>query len=470
MIRSHVARAAAALAAVLAAAPAPAEPERTGREIYDEQLRLRLDQQAPDAREVGFDAGGWFHFALFVYDDPTVPQERALRKYQLRGWASLNVQAVHRAYVRGLLNWDGWNEGDNPAGRGDDFDEQIERAWYQFDLGQLVQNATGERPAFDFRMKVGREFATIGTALALSMPLDMVQFDARLGHWQLMALLGKPSPHTRNLDDSLWVAHHQDRCLFGAELAYTGLPQHRLFAYFLYNEDHTGPSPPDSAQRYDYSSRYVGVGSEGTLLTPALRYQWELVGEWGRTYSDGVSSGGQDDICAMALDVLMEYLCPRPTRPRVSFEYLYASGDADRSSSATSTVGGNRAGTTDGAFNAFGFRDTGIAFSPRISNLSIYILGASFFPLERLDAFRNMEVGTKLFFYHKSAASGAISDTTATNNAQWVGWEWDAYCDWRLTSDLAWTVRYGAFFPGSAYNGSDKSCRQFLYTGVVFSF
>jgi len=44
------------------------------------------------------------------------------------------------------------------------------------------------------------------------------------------------------------------------------------------------------------------------------------------------------------------------------------------------------------------------------------------------------------------------------------------FCNWRLTSDLAWTIRYGAFFPGSAYDGGDKTCRQFVYTGMVLSF
>jgi hypothetical protein len=152
------------------------------------------------------------------------------------------------------------------------------------------------------------------------------------------------------------------------------------------------------------------------------------------------------------------------------FEYIWGSGDRDRTLSSVATVGGNRSHTTDHAFNAFGFRDTGIAFSPRISNVHIYSLGATCRPLEDLAMFEQMEVGTKVFFYHKSRAAGPISDTTAINDDAWLGWEWDIFCNWRLTSDLAWTVRYGAFQPGSAYDGGDKSCRQFLYTGVVLSF
>ena len=93
-----------------------------------------------------------------------------------------------------------------------------------------------------------------------------------------------------------------------------------------------------------------------------------------------------------------------------------------------------------------------------MSNLHIYVLGASFFPLESVRMFNELEVGTKAFIYNKST-SGPISDTSADATSRWVGWEWDIYADWRITSDLAWTIRYGFFQPGSAF--SDRQCRQF---------
>ena len=40
--------------------------------------------------------------------------------------------------------------------------------------------------------------------------------------------------------------------------------------------------------------------------------------------------------------------------------------------------------------------------------------------------------------------------------------------NWRITSDLSWTIRYGAFFPGRAFD--DRSCRQFLMTAVILNF
>ena len=438
-----------------------------GRTVYDEQLRLRLDEQVAAAREIGLDAGGWFSFAVFNYNDTTVRKTRTLRQYQIRGWASVDVHGVHKGYVRGMLGWDDWNSGRNPSGRGDEDAEEVERAWYQFDLGQIHRNRTGQEPPLAFKIKVGRQYATIGTGLALAMPLDMIRMDLAASQWEMMALLGKTRRHSANLDSSANVATRQKRSFWGIEVKYTGLEGHRPFAYFLSNEDHTTPKPRDATQSYAYDSRYVGVGSTGNVLLPNLRYQVEAVGEWGKTYSEVVTSG-RDRIEAMAVDAMLEYFFNAPTHPRVSVEYLWGSGDGNRRASSTSTVGGNQAGSPDHAFNAFGFRDTGLAFNPAVSNMHIYQIGASFFPFEQHKLLKKMEVGTKTFFYHKCSPNGAISDTTGTNTSRWVGWEWDVYCDWRITSDLSWTIRYGAFRPGAAF--ANNSCRRFLYTGVTLSF
>ena len=442
----------------------------TGLKVYDELLRLRLDEQPPTAKEITFDCGGWLTVSFFDFDDASASKVRTMGQYQLRGWASMNIRDEHQAYVRGVQNFSDWNHGDNPrTDRGDDYHAKIERAWYQFNFGQFMRNRTGERPPVDVRFKIGREFSTIGTALVLSMPLDMIKFEVEACDWELTAMIGKTIKDTHNIDDSTLVFSHQERTIFGTEVAYDGFDHHRPFFYFMTNRDHTNPSLPDPFQSYEYSSSYIGIGSEGTIVLPNLRYQLEFVGEWGRTYSDGVTDG-KDRICAMAANAALEYLFGTKMHPKVMFEYIFGSGDSDRQLSATSTVGGNLAGTEDNAFNAFGFRDTGIAFSPRISNIHIYSFGATFFPLETMELFRKMEVGSKVFFYHKASRQGAISDTTAINNVRDLGWEWDIFCDWRITSDLAWTVRYGLFNPSSAYDGTDKDIRHFLYSGIIVSF
>ena len=318
-------------------------------------------------------------------------------------------------------------------------------------------------------VKVGRDYYTIGTALTLALPLDAVQVTAHWKNWQVTGLFGMTLHDTPNIDDSDAVSDHMDRQFWGGELRYKGFSRHEPFAYFLLQRDHTGADYKSATQAYHYDSNYVGIGSSGSILSPHLRYETELVFECGRSFAEGVSDT-TERIDAMAFDLLLEYLFPTKMHPKASFEYLFGTGDRNRRLSSTSTVGGNMTGTPDHAFNAFGFRDTGLAFGPDMANLHIFSGGVSVFPLEDHGRwFKKMEIGTKVFFYMKHRNSGAISDTTAVNASSWVGWEWDVFCNWRVTSDVSWTIRYGIFAPGEAFGGN-KDSRHFLYSGLTYSF
>jgi len=147
---------------------------------------------------------------------------------------------------------------------------------------------------------------------------------------------------------------------------------------------------------------------------------------------------------------------------------MFASGDADRLLSTSGAAGGNRTGSLDTAFNGFGFRDTGVSAALIPSNLHIWRAGASFAPLEKLALFRDFELGSNWFLYHKNRSHGAISDATADEPHGFVGWEMDYFVNWRLSSDLSWTIRWGTFFPADAY--SDQGSRCFLFSGLTWSF
>ncbi len=450
----------------------PAANLAGGGRVYQEQLRVELDKQQASARQIGLDGGGWYTFALFDYDDAAERKERTLRQHQLRLWGNYTDAGVHTFYVRGVVGYDDWNSGANPDIWGksaDDFAEpRVERAWYAFDYDRLVRNRTGRDPELGIVAKVGRDYYTIGSGLTLALPLDAVQLVTHWKNWQATGLFALTIHDTPNIDDSDAVSDHMDRMFYGGEVRYKGFSRHEPFAYFLFQRDHTGKNDDVPAQSYHYDSNYFGIGSTGSLLLPNLRYETELVFETGRSFAEGVTHE-QEPIRAMAFDLLLEYLFDCKMHPKTSFEYLYGSGDRNRRVSATSSVGGNLAGTPDHAFNAFGFRDTGLAFGPDLANLHIFAGGVSLFPLEDCDWFEKMEVGSKVFFYMKDRNSGAISDTTVVNNSSWVWWEWDMFCNWRVTSDVSWTIRYGLFHPGEAFGGA-KDTRHFLYTGLTFSF
>ncbi len=462
-----------ACAAPLGAQPA-ARPAPSLR-LYDEALRVELDKQQAAARRIGLDGGGWFSFALFNYDDAEARKDRTLRQYDLRLWGRYVHAGVHTFYVRGVVGYDDWNSGDNPDILGkhaDDFREpRVERAWYLFDYDQLVRNRTGQAPPIGLQLKIGRDYYTIGSSLALALPLDAVQLIAHVRDLQVMGLLGLTVHDTDNIDDSQAVSDHMDRHFYGAEVRYKGFDRHEPYAYVLFQRDHTGKDTALAPnQSFHYDSEYYGIGSQGTVLLPNLRYETELVVEKGKSFAHGVTGSRREDIRAMAFDFMLEYLFDCPRRPKISFEYLFGTGDGNRMFSATSTVGGNLAGTPDEAFNAFGFRDTGLAFGPDIANLHIFQFGASCFPLENIELMRKMEVGTKVYFYTKHRDTGAISDMTATTGSSWVGWEWDVFCNWRVTSDVSLTVRYGVFAPGAAYLGQFDDRRSFFYAGLTYSF
>jgi len=436
-----------------------------GTGLFDEELRVILDKQRPDQRDAPFKAGGWLSATFYDYNDTPARRDRTLRQFQLRLWGQMNIDGVHRGYVRALLDYDDWDHGDNPVyGRGDEAGHRIERAWYEIALGQ---NAAGTRAAV--RIKGGRQYTSIGTAFVLSMPLDAVQITASASNASLKALLGLTVRDSHNIDPTDNVARHQDRLFAAVELAYEGFDRHRPFIYILSNDDRTSAHPAAAAQAFEYSSQYVGVGSQGALPGGQFTYQAELVSQWGKTYSEGATSG-KDRIRAMAVDLEVDYTFDVATKPKVMAEYIYATGDKNRRLHSSSTFGGNLLGSKDHGFNAFGFRDTGLALAPRISNLHMLMLGGSFFPLEKVESFKRMELGAKAFCYQKAAEAGPVSDPTAGNNARFLGSATDVFVNWRLTSDLSWTVRYGVFFPGAAYDGGDKTCRQFLYSGVVLSF
>lgn len=438
--------------------------------IYQQELRVQMDQQQPQSRERSIDGGGWLALSTANYNTASDHRWRTLMQYQIRPWALGNYQNVHQVYVRGLLNWDDWRHGSD-LGDQDDFDAVVERLWYQFDSAAIHKNATGKLPDSSVRVRVGRDFADIGTDLTLAVPLDMVQVAATIPNWQFMALGGRTTRLSGNLDTSSFVSNEDDRDVWGGQITFLGLQHHKPFVYYLNTSqdrdtERDGSNVP--AQRYDYSAQYVGAGSTGAIILPDLRYQTELVGQWGKTYGND-DIRGRDNISAWAYDALLQYLFQVPMHPQVMAEYMFASGDSDRESSATGTAGGNQPGTTDRAFNSLGFRDTGIAFAPQLSNLHIWTAGASFFPFERIDLLSRMEFGTKIFFYQR-AADGPISDSSADEfSSRYLGEEWDLFMNWRLTSDLSWTIRYGLFDPASAFE-DDHQCRQMIFTGMVFSF
>jgi hypothetical protein len=253
--------------------------------------------------------------------------------------------------------------------------------------------------------------------------------------------------------------------------------EHRPFLYALAQQDYNNDDPRvtgDVVTRFEYDSFYLGAGSTGTL-GDRLVYGVELVYEGGRGLSNSFTNQGgslvptdqtKEDITAFAADLRLEYLLPDPGRTRFTAEAIFATGDDDRVHTSN-TFGGNRPGTDDQSFNAFGLLNNGLAFAPNISNLIVLRGGASTFPLTDYKPMRNLQVGADLFLFAKADENAPIDEPTTSG--RYLGFEPDLFLNWQIRSDVTLALRYGIFFPdGDTVVGNEV--RQFFYGGLTFAF
>jgi len=436
----------------------------------EEQIRSELDKQLPVEQKVLVDWGGWLSDNFFLFDDG-IESSRTLRRYDFRLWGSLNAdEGIHQGYVRMRMGLNDFNHGDSYDDNEDDIEgPNLDRGWYRLDWTKFLQKYESLDLPFGLATTVGRDYVLWGTGYALSLPLDAVQVTSNIGDLEIDGLFGRTVHSWDNLDTSRPHFWDSWRYFYGVQFAYKGFEKHKPFLYYVWQRDRQDDGNPlVFLQQWQYDSEYLGIGSAGQLGSN-WRYSGELVYEQGRSYGER-QFRHRNKICAYGWDTQLEYFHPGKTHPRVIFEYMFASGDPDRLLSPSNAVGGNEAFTKDTGFNAFGYRDTGIALAADLSNIHIWRTGASFFPFEnqKTEWLKKLEMGTDWFLYHKHHRDAAISDALADQQSGYLGWETDYYINWRFTSDLAWTIRYGAFFPGGAF--SDQTTRTFLLTGITWNF
>lgn len=427
----------------------------------------RLQQNLPAAQKVRVDYGGWFNSYIFLFDDG-FESSRTLRQNELRLWLSLSAdRGIHEGYARMRASYLDWNSGDSYTGNDDDLNgPNLERGWYQFDMAKALRLYEQFDSPMELKIKLGRDLLNIGTGYAISLPLDHVQLQAGLYGFETTMLYGRTPSSTPNIDRSRPVEDHSDRDFWIIEQRYKGWDSHEPFVYVAWQEDHTREDPPNLLQSYKYDSRYIGWGSTGELIDN-LRYGTEWVIERGSSYGDRRFLHA-NDIKAWAFDQRLDYFFRHKMKPVISAEYMFASGDPTRLGSPTDAEGGVSNGYVDRSFVGFGFRDTGISFAPRLSNIHIWRLGGTFRPFPEVDVVKDLELGSDFYLYWKNKSVAAVSDVLADQRSGYLGWEMDYYANYRIFSDLSYTVRFGTFFPGSAF--SDQTTRTFLLTGVTWSF
>ncbi|TVQ55187.1 MAG: hypothetical protein EA377_03935 [Phycisphaerales bacterium] len=455
--------------------------EQQLREI-DTQLRLSIPADQPIAERMQLDYGGSIRFGFFAIDDRS-GSTRILRQTDGILFAQLDLDGAHRFFGRLRFRYNDFNSGDSFDGRGDRFITPIgDRYWYQFDLRGLHRAQTGERLDHNFTVRVGRQFVTWGSGLTLSNEMYAALVDVEAFNFGLIGLAGvTPRSSTVDFDATRPdFDRNTKRRFFGGMLEYRGNPGFRPYTYGLVqrdrnNDERTFVTPIGSfPTEFEYDSEYYGLGVRGNL-GPQMRYRAEVVHQRGRGLSNSFDPATgmaveqtREPIRAWAGLLGLSWLARDVNDSRVDFEFVGGSGDRDRVRPGE-TFGGNQSGTTDRAFNSLGYVNTGLALAPDISNLLSLRLTFSTSPFQSARRDDWLRVGMSGFLFLKADREAPLNIRTTTDS-RFVGSEIDLFMDWRVTSDVSLSVRYGVFLPGSAIPSDEDGARHFFYTGVTYAF
>ena len=413
---------------------------------------------------------------------PSPQSSRALHIAEMRPWASLSYGAVHRGYIRGQLGYLTFNDGDQFGPFGRERDGQgpyVDLGYYEFDVDAAVkESGIGDADDWAADFSIGRQYLYLGRGITFGLTTEAVSLDWAYGNWAGL-VFGSQSLN-RNVQFNGTpnsVAHQLDlRRFYGGQVEYQGWDRQELYSYVLGQFDNS-LSTSDAPVTYD--STYWGIGTTGEMLfgdpgqewgVPNLRHHTEFVVQHGtnhHSFGSG-STPSVTDISAWAVDTGLDYFWTVPGRPRAGVKYARASGDNTRIGGPQPNGGTNLPTTSDETFVGFGYMNTGASFAPQFSNLEFVNLSAAIRPFDDPDspAWQNFEIGTSSYWYWRSDADASISDARANlQGDDYLGFEWDLFANWRLSSDLFLLINYGVFFPHegsfSTFGDNDRS-RQFF--------
>ncbi len=488
----HWAAAAIALA-TLTASPLLAQqapPANPDQQRTLENFQRDLDQYRRDTREapskdipIGqralVDYGAYLTLSYLTFDTqgatPSDIDHHILHQYEAIGYGRVNIDNVQELYIQGRTFYQDYAPGDGFDNVPDRLQGRIEEAYYRLDLQRYLSAYTNSPTDNKATITLGRQFIEWANSLTLSQYLDAAKIDATYGIFDFTLLGGVTVGYTVDFDTSRPNFDNDTRRgFYGLKVGAQPNPKFHPYAYLLFQQDYNSKDTLSFAginTIHEYYSWYAGGGVNGTL-TDRLLYKTEVTYEGGAGLSNSIDSrGGQaeqrmEEIQAGAADVQLIYVLQDPQKTRLSFETILASGDPDRQDSSA-TFQGNRTGTKDHAFNSLGYLYDGLAFAPATSNLMVFRVGASTFPLAGQSHFDKLQLGVDLFAYGKFRKEGTINESTDPDE-RYLGIEPDLAVNWEVLEDVTLTARYGIFFPGDALT-ADRD-RQFFYMAVTYAF
>jgi hypothetical protein len=412
-------------------------------------------------KDLVWDVGGWVRSTFSTFDTQ-LGFDRTLKDFDLRVWGEVKYHDNTKLYARVRSFFADYNSGDSPSGH--DHDWQRLRSDQVFVENQIARIA-GLDAKYDLDLTLGRQFFFMGKGVAMASVLDGARLFARSGEWQADFMAAKTIHNTPDIDATVPETDHEsDRLFAGGIVSTTAFGERRFYLYALSETDQNGYKT--GTQSFDYNAFYLGFGAEGGINIGGFKpnelgYSAELVVQSGKSNATG--SAKEESILAYGLLADFFWLPGDrlPFKSRGILTYAFGSGDADRGLQL-GTVGGNRAGTKDGAFNYFGYVNTGYSLSPRLTNM--HMVKANF----EGSVAESVKLGASLYGFFKHHVAASITDFTAVKRGRFIGAELDVYLDWSVASDLDVGIRYGAFKPGGSYSQKDQRNYLSLYASLSF--
>jgi hypothetical protein len=437
------------------------------------ETRLLASPEIPPERRALVDYGALFTVSYLSTDD-TELTNRAVRQYDLTGFARVNLDGAQELYIRGIASYQDYNSGDSFNDEGDHMEGFLEEAYYRLDLRRLMQSSLGEEFDNNLVLTAGRQYTQWASGLVLAQTVDGVRTEIEVGQARFDLLAGVTPFGTTDFDSSRPNFDDKTYRGFFGGMAGLNLGQHNPYVYVMVQRDY---NPDDSLNfgiietEFEYNSVYLGAGSDG-FLSDKISYSVEGVFQGGDALSNSFNQDfepirqTEEDIKAAAAQLSLTYTPGDRYRSRWTAGAAVASGDPDRGDS-TSTFNGNRSGTSDLGYNGLGAVDTGLAFAPQFSNLMVFRTGVSFFPFYDQANMRGFQMGSAVYLLSKLRSNAPIDEVTT--DERFLGVEPDVFINWQVLEDVTFTFRYGIFIPGDGVV-ADGKMRQFLYAGLTYAF
>ncbi|OGH56504.1 MAG: hypothetical protein A3I06_03575 [Candidatus Lindowbacteria bacterium RIFCSPLOWO2_02_FULL_62_12] len=339
--------------------------------------------------------------------------------------------------------------------------------WVQPGIDMIYMERDFKSARRKHTLTVGRQFVQVENSIALAQVADGLKYDLRTARQTFEVFLLRQQSGDNNVDFLAPRAGRTRRWFTGLQYTASYLPTQSVNFFWVWNNDGNSESPDAAGQRHQLDSRYLGLTLSGRFFSK-LKYDLQYIQEFGTTYSGSNATNASNTapsakikVDANAFTGGLKYYFGGILSMVAHSTYYSGSGDPDAIDAFTSTGGsgsldGSGTGGRDKRFMAFGGKSLGYALAPTLTNLSVIKNGFSLKPFGWSENrfWEDLSVHPQAFFYRRNEPTGKTSDpyiNIGAGASAKVGHEVDLDISWRLMSDVKYNLKWGKFFPGSAY-------------------